>query len=152
MTPATVVELDSLADLVDVELGPTDWLEITQDRVDGFAAPAGDTQWIHTDPERAASGPFGTTVVHGFLTLALAVKFWDELVRLDDVRLTVNYGLNRVRFPAPVPVGSRIRGRFRVLDVADVEGGVQATIATTIELEGAAKPACVAELLLRFLR
>jgi acyl dehydratase len=141
-----------LPDLVGRELGPTPWFEITQERIDAFAASADDTQWIHTDPDLAADGPFGATVAHGFLTLALAVRFWDELVRFEDARLTVNYGLNRVRFPAPVVVGSRIRGRFRVVDVAEVEGGAQAAIAATIELHATTKPACVAELVLLFLR
>ena len=148
----TRVSLAELPELVDRDLGPTDWLEISQERVNEFARSADDSQWIHTDPGRAASGPFGTTVVHGFLTLALVVRFWDELVQLDDVELTVNYGLNRVRFPAPVPVGSRIRGRLRILDAAEVSGGAQATIAFQVEVEGSEKPACAAELLLRFLR
>jgi acyl dehydratase len=150
LTAETALELASLPDLVGRELGPTPWLEVTQERVDAFARSADDTQWIHTDRRRAAAGPFGTTIAHGFLTLALAVRFWDELVRLEDVRLTVNYGLNRVRFPAAVPTGSRIRGRLRVHEVAEIEAGAQATIGVTIELEGATKPACVAELVLRF--
>ena len=138
--------------LVGEELGPSGWVEVGQDRIDEFAGGTEDGQWIHTDPERAAAGPFGTTVAHGFLTLSLVVPLWNELVAVPDARLTVNYGLNRVRFPAPVPAGSRVRGRFRIVDVAPVDGGLQATIAATVDREGEAKPVCVAELLLRFLR
>ncbi|MDQ3992098.1 MAG: MaoC family dehydratase [Actinomycetota bacterium] len=135
-----------------LELGPSDWLTIEQSRIDAFAASTEDRQWLHTDPGRAAAGPFGATVAHSFLTLALAIKFWDEVARLEGVELTVNYGLDRVRFPAPVPAGSRIRGRFRIQQVEPVDGGVQAAVAATIEREGEQKPACVANLLLRVVR
>ncbi len=128
------------------------WREIAQERIDLFAEATEDPQWIHTDPERAAAGPFGTTIAHGFLTLSLVVPlFEDALPQLDGYSLTVNYGLNRVRFTAPVPVGSRIRGRFRVESVEEVAGGRQATVAVTIEREGQEKPVCVAEALFRFL-
>ena len=132
LTSATALRLESLPQLLGHELGPTRWLEITQDRVDAFAASADDTQWIHTDPVRAAEGPFGATVAHGFLTLALAVRFWDELVRFEDVRLTVNYGLNRVRFPAPVVVGSLIRGRLRIVEARSSFAGWSRTSSTAI--------------------
>jgi acyl dehydratase len=130
------------------ELGPTGWLEVAQDRIDAFAAATDDHQAIHVDPGAAAAGPFGTTVAHGFLTLSLVVRLWSEVAPAHD-GVTLNYGLNRVRFPGPVPVGSRIRARFRVDGVDDVEGGRQATLTATIEREGVEKPVCVAELLFR---
>ncbi len=127
-----------------LELGPTSWLEVTQERIDAFAAATEDGQSIHVDPELAAQGPYGTTVAHGFLTLSLLVHFWNELFEREGV--TVNYGLNRVRFPAPVPAGSRIRAGFRV----EAFDGRLATILATVEREGGDKPVCVAELLLLF--
>jgi acyl dehydratase len=128
------------------------WLEIDQARIDEFARATDDPQWIHTDPERAAAGPFGTTIAHGFLTLSLVVPLFEQaLPELEGYGMTLNYGLNRVRFTSPVPVGSRIRGRFRIDDVEDVAAGRQARVAATIELEGQDKPACVAEALFRFL-
>ncbi|MGZ8687639.1 MAG: MaoC family dehydratase [Gaiellaceae bacterium] len=143
--------MSAVRDLVGVELGPTAWQEITQKRIDGFAEATGDAQWIHTDPVRAAAGPFGTTIAHGYLTLSLCASLLFEVLQLDGVGLTVNYGANRVRFPAPVPVGSSVRGRFTVVSVDDVAGGEQAVIAATVERKGADKPVCVAELVLRFL-
>jgi acyl dehydratase len=142
----------TLTDLVGTQLGPTGWLEITQERVNAFAGATDDPQWIHTDPERAAAGPFGGTIAHGFLTLALCVPFLSELMPDRGFALSVNYGVNRVRFPAPVPVGSRIRGRFRIETVDDVAGGEQAVIVATVEREGGEKPVCVAELVVRLLR
>jgi acyl dehydratase len=135
-----------------LELGPSNWLEITQDRIDRFADATDDHQWIHVDPERAAEGPFGTTIAHGYLTLSLLVPFSYELLAVEGVRMGINYGLNRVRFPAPVPVGSRLRARFRLEDVTDVDGGVQVTANATIEREGHDKPVCAAELVFRFYR
>jgi acyl dehydratase len=135
-----------------LELGPSDWVEVTQDRIDAFAGGTDDHQWIHIDPERANEGPFGTTIAHGFLTLSLLVPLAYDLLPVQEARLTVNYGLNRVRFPAPVPAGGRVRARFVVQDVSEVDGGVQATLAATVELEGQEKPVCVAEWLVRFLR
>jgi acyl dehydratase len=137
--------------LVGEELGPTDWVEVAQERIDAFAAATDDHQWIHVDPERAADGPFGTTIAHGYLTLSLLPSFAYRALPLGDARLTVNYGLNRVRFPAPVPVGSRVRGRFRVVDVAEVDGGYQLTVEATVEREGGEKPVCVAEVVYRVL-
>ena len=134
-----------------LELGPSDWREVTQERIDAFAAATDDPQWIHVDPERAAAGPFGATIAHGYLTLALLVPFAYELLPVEDAALTVNYGLNRVRFPSPVPSGSRVRARFRVEGVEQVTGGTQVTLAATVEREDSAKPACVAELVFRFL-
>ena len=130
----------------------SDWRVVDQARVDLFAEATDDPQWIHVDPARAAASPFGTTIAHGFLTLSLLVPLFEEaLPPLDGYSLTVNYGLNRVRFTAPVPTGSRIRGGFRVLRVDAVTGGEQATTAATVELEGSQRPACVAEALFRFL-
>jgi acyl dehydratase len=130
----------------------SEWREIDQGRIDLFAEATDDPQWIHTDPERAAAGPFGTTIAHGFLTLSLTVPLFEEaLPPLEGYALTVNYGLNRTRFMAPVPVGSRIRGRFLIESVEQVTGGEQATVAVTIEREGQEKPVCVAEALFRFL-
>lgn len=137
--------MSRLQDLVGVELGPTEWLEVTQERIDAFAAATGDPQWIHTDPERAAEGPFGTTIAHGFLTLSLCVPLLDELLPPAET-MVVNYGVDRVRFPAPVPSGSRIRGRFRVLGAQESAVGERVTIEATIECEGVDKPVCVAEL------
>ncbi|MDF2750790.1 MAG: dehydratase [Gaiellaceae bacterium] len=129
------------------------WRELDQASIDLFAQATDDPQWIHVDPARAAAGPFGTTIAHGFLTLSLVVPLFEEaLPPLEGYALTVNYGLNRVRFTAPVPVGSRIRGRFRVEAVDEIPGGEQVTVAATVELEGSEKPACVAEALFRFYR
>jgi acyl dehydratase len=128
------------------------WLEIAQPRIDEFARATDDAQWIHTDPERAAAGPFGTTIAHGFLTLSLVVPLFEQaLPPLEGYGMTLNYGLNRVRFTSPVPSGARIRGRFRIEELEDVPLGRQARVAVTIELEGQEKPACVAEALFRFL-
>jgi acyl dehydratase len=135
-----------------LELGPSSWLEITQDRINGFADATDDHQWIHVDPERAAEGPFGTTIAHGYLTLSLLVPFSYELLAVEGVKMGINYGLNRVRFPAPVPVGSRLRARFRLEDVTEVDGGVQVTANATVEREGQEKPVCAAELVFRFYR
>ena len=132
------------------EFGPSDWLEITQDRIDGFAEATGDDQWIHVDPEKAAKGPFGTTIAHGFLTLSLLVRFqYETRPERGEFRMGINYGVNKVRFPAPVPVGSRIRGHFEILEVSEVEGGVQIVTKGTVELDGGEKPVCVAEMVSR---
>ena len=133
------------------ELGPTGWLELTQERIDAFAAATGDAQWIHVDPERAAAGPFGATVAHGFLTLALCPVLLAEVLDPPGLEVTVNYGLERVRFPAPVPAGSRVRGRLAVTSAQDVAGGVHLVLAATVEREGGEKPVCVADLVLRLL-
>ena len=138
-------------DLIGQEL-VSPWREIEQSRIDEFAHATDDAQWIHTDAEQAAAGPFGTTIAHGFLTLSLIVPMFAEaLPPLDGYGMTLNYGLNRVRFTSPVPSGSRIRGHFRIEDVEDVTGGKQARVGATIELEGQEKPACVAEVLFRWL-
>ena len=130
--------------------GPSEWLELTQERIDQFAEATGDDQWIHVDPEKAAKGPFGTTIAHGFLTLSLLVKFqYETRPERGEFRMGINYGVNKVRFPAPVPVGSRIRGHFEILEVSEVEGGVQIVTKGTVELEGGEKPVCVAEMVSR---
>ena len=140
-----------IGDLLGREL-VSDWFVIEQERIDEFARATDDPQWIHTDPERAAAGPFGTTIAHGFLTLSLVVPMFEQaLPPLEGYGMTLNYGLNRVRFTSPVPSGARIRCRFLVEDVEDVAFGKQARVAATIELEGQEKPACVAEALFRFL-
>lgn len=133
------------------EFGPSSWIEVSQDRINAFADATGDHQWIHVDVERANAGPFGTTIGHGYLTLSLLpVMSYEVMPRREGVRLSVNYGLNRVRFPAPVPSGSRVRGTFRVDSVDEFDGGVQATMTATVEREGGEKPVCVAELVFRF--
>jgi acyl dehydratase len=133
-------------------LGPSAWRTIDQERIDGFARLTDDRQWIHTNAARAAEGPFGTTIAHGFLTLSVLVPLLEEVLVVEDAALTVNYGLNRVRFPAPVPAGSRIRGRFRVDEAAEVDGGLQVVFASTIEREGHDRPVCAAEFVVRYLR
>jgi acyl dehydratase len=138
--------VSDLRDLAGAELGPTSWIEVTQERIDAFAAATDDPQWIHIDPERAADGPFGTTIAHGFLTLSLCVPMLYEALPASGGAMAVNYGTNRVRFPAPVPSGSRIRGRFRVLEVEPSDRGERATIEATVECQGAERPVCVAEL------
>jgi acyl dehydratase len=131
----------------------SEWRAVEQSRIDEFARATDDAQWIHVDPDAAAAGPFGTTIAHGFLTLSLVVPMFAEaLPPLEGYGMTLNYGLNRVRFTSPVPSGARIRGRFRIEDVEDVASGKQARVAAMIELEGQEKPACVAEALFRFLQ
>ncbi len=139
--------MTGLSELVGVELGPSSWFDISQERIDIFAAATDDPQWIHTDPVRAAAGPFGTTIAHGFLTLSLCVPMLSELLP-RSAGAVVNYGVNRVRFPAAVPSGSRVRGRFRVLTVEATPAGERATIEAKVECEGVEKPVCVAELVL----
>ena len=138
--------MSGLAELVGVELGPSSWIEVPQGRIDTFAEATDDPQWIHVDPERAADGPFGTTIAHGFLTLSLCVPMLYELVPPPGPAL-VNYGVDRVRFPAPVPSGGRVRGRFRVVSVDEGAGRTRATIEATVECDGVEKPVCVAELI-----
>jgi acyl dehydratase len=137
--------LAELQGLVGQPLGTSDWLQIDQDRIDRFAHATGDLQWIHTDPVRAASGPFGATVAHGFLTLSLLPVLFETGMQIADVRMGINYGLNRVRFAAPVRAGSRVRGHFVLLSYDPLPGGAQLVVQATIELEGSEKPACVAE-------
>ena len=139
--------MTALGDLVGVELGPSSWFEVTQERIDAFADATEDPQWIHVDPDRAVAGPFGTTIAHGFLTLSLCVPMLYELLPATG-RTVLNYGTNRVRFPAPVPSGGRVRGRLRIASVDASGDGERATIEATVECEGVEKPVCVAELVL----
>ena len=132
------------------EFGPSSWIEVPQEKIEAFAEATGDHQWIHVDRDRAAAGPFGTTIAHGYLTLSLLPAMSYEVVPRQGGGMAVNYGLNRVRFPAPVPSGSRVRGTFRVDAVDDFDGGYQATMKATIEREGGEKPVCVAELVFRY--
>jgi len=141
----TFEHLAELQGLVGQELGVSDWVTVDQRRIDQFAEATGDHQWIHVDPVRAAAGPFGATVAHGFLTLSLLPEMGATAFTVRDTRMGVNYGLNRVRFPAPVPSGSRLRGRFKLLSYEVIEGGAQVTVEVTMEREGSAKPVCVAE-------
>lgn len=146
-------DIDSLAqlkELVGGEVAVSDWLTVDQRQVDQFAEASGDRQWIHVDVERSKRElPYGGTVAHGFLTLALLPRFFSESIRMTDVRMLVNYGLNRVRFPAPLPVGSRVRGRLKLLSVADIPGGAEMIWEVTVEREGEEKPVCVAEAIFR---
>lgn len=131
------------------EVGVSEWHAVEQDRVNGFADATDDHQWIHVDTDRAKDGPFGTTIAHGFLTLSLMPVLISEVYRVDGVRMGVNYGLNKVRFTSPLPVGSRVRANVELLDVTDIEGGVQITTKVTVETEGSERPALVAEWLTR---
>jgi acyl dehydratase len=137
--------LASLQQRIGEELAVGDWLTVDQATIDKFADATGDHQWIHVDKERAAKGPFGTTVAHGYLTLSLLPKLAESALKVDDVRMGVNYGLNRVRFPAPVPSGSRIRARLKLLTYEPIDGGAQLVMQVTMEREGSDKPVCVAE-------
>jgi acyl dehydratase len=141
--------LDDLRAAVGTEIGQGRWLDVSQERIDKFAEATGDRQWIHVDLERAASGPFGGTIAHGFLSLSLIPALTAGLTAVDGVTMGVNYGLNKVRFPAPVPVGSRVRGRVELMSMDDVPGGVQLTSRVTVEREGGDKPVCVAETITR---
>jgi acyl dehydratase len=148
MTTTSMAELPSLKGQ---ELGSSPWFEVTQDRVNTFAEATDDRQWIHLDVERAKrESPFGGPVAHGYLTLSLLIPLWSHVLTVVDAAAVVNYGLNKVRFPAPVPVGGRIRLTATLADVTEVTGGLQVTASAVIELEGSAKPACVAEPIFRF--
>ncbi len=133
-------------DLIGTEIGVSEWMEITQDRVDAFADATDDHQWIHVDRERAAASPFGGTIAHGFLTLSLTVALSEQVpLEVGSPLMGINYGLEKVRFPAPIPVGTRIRARVGLVSVTDVDGGIQINRQITIEVEGTEKPAMVAE-------
>lgn len=131
------------------QVGSSEWIAVEQDRVNGFADATDDHQWIHVDLDRAKEGPFGTTIAHGFLTLSLLPEMVAQVYRVDGTKMGINYGLNKVRFTSPLPVGSRVRGNVELVDVADVEGGVQVTTKITVEVEGSERPALVAEWLTR---
>ncbi|WP_330308810.1 MULTISPECIES: MaoC family dehydratase [unclassified Streptomyces] len=146
----TVNGLDELKKLAGSDLGTSEWIEITQERVNTFADATGDHQWIHVDPEKAAEGPFGAPIAHGYLTLSLFIPLFTELLDVEGVSTKVNYGLNKVRFPSPVKVGSRIRLVAKLASVEDVPGGVQIAVDGTIEIDGGQKPAAVLQSLSRF--
>ena len=149
MAPRVLSGVDELKAAVGQHLGYSDYLEISQERVNQFAEATGDHQWIHVDVERAKSGPFGGPIAHGYLTLSLGPMLYPTVVRVEGFSMGVNYGANKVRFPSPVPVGSRLRLGVKLLEVEDVAGGVQMTMEFTFECEGAAKPSCVAEIIFR---
>ncbi|MEH0417111.1 MaoC family dehydratase [Streptomyces sp. B21-083] len=146
----TVNGIDELKKLAGSDLGTSEWIEVTQERINTFADATGDHQWIHVDPEKAAAGPFGAPIAHGYLTLSLFIPLFTELLDVQGVTTKVNYGLNKVRFPSPVKAGSKIRLVGRLAEVEDVPGGVQITVDGTIEIEGAPKPAAVLQSLSRF--
>ena len=142
----TIIEnVEALQSYLGKELEPTDWMEITQDRINMFADATEDHQFIHVDPEAAKLTPFGTTIAHGFLTLSLAPAFWSQIYRVEGVKMGVNYGLNKVRFINPVKVNSRVRGKGKITNLGEAAGGTQITFELTIEIEGEEKPACIAE-------
>lgn len=143
---------DDFAAAVGARLGPTHWMEIGQDRVNLFAQATDDHQWIHVDPERAADGPFGGTIAHGLLTLSLLPYFLHQLYRVDNIAMAINYGYNKVRFISPVRVGARVRARSEIADVQLLDGAVQATMLTTVEIAGSDRPAAVVEAVVRYIR
>jgi acyl dehydratase len=146
-----VLGIAGVRELAGSTLGPTEWHEVTQDQVNLFADATGDHQWIHTDPVRAATGPFGGTIAHGYLSLSLIIPLWTDLLEIEGVRTSVNYGLNRVRFPAPVPVGGKIRLTAHIAAVDQLtEDSIQTTVDFTMELAGSEKPAVVAQALYRY--
>jgi acyl dehydratase len=150
--PTIFENLDDLTAAVGIHLGYSDWITIDQARIDLFADATGDHQWIHVDPEQAKAGPFGATIAHGYLTLSLTNLFLPQIVDVRGISMGINYGVNKVRFPSPVLVGSRVRGGAELAAVEEIPGGVQATIRITVEIEGADKPACVVESVTRYLR
>ena len=145
----TLNGLDEVKAYVGKELGVSDWLELTQEKVDAFAQVTGDDQWIHVDVERAKQSPFGGTIAHGYFTLSLAPRFSYDMFTFEGFAFGINYGLNRVRFPAPMPVGGRVRMRAKLASVEEIPGGAQITTELTFEREGGDKPVCVAESLAR---
>jgi acyl dehydratase len=149
-SPLVINGVQGLIERAGQDLGVSDWVDIEQDRVTAFAELTGDEQWIHVDPERALSGPFGATVQHGFFTLSLSTGLLDQVFRVDDVSIVLNYGLNRVRFPAPLTVGSRMRMHVTLSEVQEVQGGVQVVYHLTYEVESKPKPCCVADLVFRY--
>jgi len=145
----TITGLDELKAAEGEELGTSDWYEVTQDDINAFADVTGDHQWIHVDIERAKDTPFGGTIAHGYYTLSLAPRFTEQVLALDGFAMAINYGLNKVRFPAPLPVGSRVRMHAKLKDLQDIPGGAQMTVEVTFEREGGDKPVCVAETVVR---
>lgn len=146
----TTIPLDELSDHVGEHLGHSPWLDITQQMVNDFADVTGDHQWIHVDPERAKAGPFGGPIAHGYLTLALAPNFLPQIWNVSGTSMGVNYGAEKIRFPSPVPVGSRLRAGAELKEVKEIEGGAQVTLTVVFEVEGAAKPSLVADVVYRY--
>jgi acyl dehydratase len=149
MSARVITGVDGLKSNVGQHLGYSEYLEITQERVQQFAEATGDFQWIHIDVERAKSGPFGGPIAHGYLTLSLGPMLYPTVVRIDGFSMGVNYGANKIRFPSPVPVGSRVRLGVKLLEVEEIANGVQMTMEFTFECEGSSKPSCVAEIIFR---
>jgi acyl dehydratase len=149
-TDATAIALADLPGMVGKHLGHSDWETIDQEKINRFADATGDHQWIHIDVERAKSGPFGTTIGHGYLTLSLVPIFVFQILKVEGAKLVVNYGINKARFPAPVPSGSRVRMGGEITSVEEVSGGLQVTLGCTFEIENQPKPACVAEIVFRY--
>lgn len=145
MTKTIVAQPNDLMTMTGTALGPTEWLQITQDRINQFAEATGDDQWIHVDPVKAAEGPFGATIAHGYLTLSLANCFLPELIEVQQVSMGVNYGTEKIRFPSPVTVDSKIRATGEIIQVEENKGGYKATIRVTITAEGAERPACIVD-------
>jgi acyl dehydratase len=154
MPPRVIEDFDDLKSFVGREIGMTDWLVITQERIQQFAEATGDRQWIHVDPERAKrESPYHTTIAHGFLTLSLVSFLMKQAIQIKSgLRMTVNYGLNRIRFPSPVRADSKIRGRFTLVTLKEVSNALEAVFSVTVESEGAEKPCCVAEWVVRYYR
>lgn len=150
MTARVFAAPSALLDAVGAQLGPTEWLTVTQESIDLFARATGDRQWIHIDAERAKAGPFGTTIAHGYLTMSLANHFLPEMIDVQGVTMGINVGGDRLRFLAPVPSGSRLRGVGEIVTVEEIKGAIQATIRVTIELEGSDKPACMIDTISRY--
>ena len=144
--------IDALTAAAGGEIGISDWVVVDQDRINSFADVTGDHQWIHVDVARAADGVFGGPIAHGFLSLSLLPSFLQQIFRVDGVQMAINYGLDRVRFPAPVPAGARLRGAARLVEVTPLAGAVQARVSTSIDIEGSYKPACVVESLIRYVQ
>lgn len=151
MAVTTFTDLQQIKDALGKHLGYSEWLEVTQDRIDLFADATGDHQWIHVDVEKAKEGPFGAPIAHGYLTLSLSNLFLPQIVEVQNISMGVNYGVDKIRFPNPVRVNQRVRGGAEIAAVSDVAGGIQVTIKITVEIEGEAKPACVIESLTRYL-
>ena len=145
----TIKGIEEMRSLKGEHLGYSEWHEVTQEQVNLFAEATGDHQWIHIDPERAKEGPFGRTIAHGYFTISMAPMLMSEVIRQEGVRMGVNYGINKLRFPAPLPVGEKVRMGVQLKEVDDIEGGVQSTYELTFEVDGQAKPACVAEVIYR---
>ena len=149
----TLTTFENPGDLLGKEglkVGPSEWMEINQERINTFADATGDHQWIHIDEEKAKDGPFGTTIAHGYLTLSLAAKLMPEILEIKGMKMGINYGTDKVRFLNPVKSGSKVRGRGEFLEIKEVRGGYQSTLRVTIEIEGEEKPACVVDTISRY--